>query len=394
MKAGSCCMQVAQCLDWIGKQGTRRLRAHALQAQAAQQTKLRSKHPAPREMSSVTLLRSMQTDAAPSESQATIRPAADSPAALGPFPDARPAYGSETVASEGASVDASGRAGPPSLLVVAERRAEMTEASPADAAEESDSLVRPKKALPLDALPPAPLLRSDASLVPRLDTRQRSSARAAADGGAAAAAESSVGVALLSKPVKLAFRGAAAAAAAAAGLLEEPGSSSRRSTGGEQPPVDAAGAGAAGPSGDGAAGGGGGGGGAPEGPQQRATAEVLKAAKPAVEAPKVSRRLMERGARRIRGELLQNEEPVRICLPVSLGLALPLDCSRLLASHTSCLRVYERRWRAGHSHEEWYVLACVFPLVQAGLRGLARRWWVCLFRSLDCLEVYVARCTS
>ena len=40
--------------------------------------------------------------------------------------------------------------------------------------------------------------------------------------------------------------------------------------------------------------------------------EAPRTSKAAAEAPKVSRRLMERG-KRIRGELLQGEEPVRQC---------------------------------------------------------------------------------
>lgn len=236
---------------------------------------------------------------------------------------------SEPAVSEGASMDASGRVAPSPVLLPAERRAEAGDASAAEM-DESDSLVRPKKALPQDALPPAPLLRSDTSTVPRLDTRQRS-ARAAGD---AAAAESCVGVALLSKPVKLAFRGVAAAAAAAAGLLEAGASSSRHAVA-EAPAGDAVVASSAAAEGDAAAG---------TSTVAAVPAEAAKAAaKATMEAPKVSRRLMERGARRIRGELLQNEEPVRCHLGRGGGRhTITGSCSWRMASairviHALCL---------------------------------------------------------
>lgn len=296
---------MAQCLEWIGKQGQRRFRAHA-----AQQPKIKSKQPVLREMNSVALLRAALPEAPPVEPQVTARSAADGVSSVTPALAASPSWPADTAASEGPSADAAGPGGKqPVAQGVSERRPDAADVGLTDA-EESGAMVRPKKALPQDALPPAPL-QADTTLAPRPDTRQRS-ARAGADAGGLAAAESTLGVALLSKPVKLAFRGAAVAAAAAAGLLEEAGQLSRGARGvdaaaGEASaaePWSARGVSAlpAGAAAEGAAGGG-------DGPPL----EAPKAApKVVAEAPKVSRRLMERGARRIRGDLLPSEEPVRV----------------------------------------------------------------------------------
>lgn len=296
-----CVLQVAQCLDWIGKQGLRRFRARA-----TQQSKLKSQQPTLRQMHSAMLLRATLPDSATSEPQVTARSAADGVSSLAPFPHATHAWPTDTAASEGTSVDASARAGQlTSLHAASERRTEATDAGMTDV-DESESLVRPKKALPQDALPPAPL-QTDTTLVPRLDTRQRS-ARVGGDAGASAAAENTLGVALLSKPVKLSFRGAAIAAAGAAGLLDEAGQPVRAGKGSEMQvaevstadPVPARGEVLIATIGAGEA--------SAEAP---AAVDAPKAGpKMAVEAPKVSRRLMERGARRIRGELLPSEEPV------------------------------------------------------------------------------------